>query len=133
MSGTVSEHTELPDALPGHYSTRDGRDMLARYMVATRDDLMGGSLTDTEIAFRCGMATGDDIESTGVLLMAKERVRWLSAQLAKAQAVSDSHADLIAALEQIASVCVIPGPGQRPIPTPEAMIARAALDKARAS
>lgn len=76
---------EFPDVLSGHYSTPDGREMLARYTGLTREQLSGADRTDTEIAFMCGMASGADIESTTTLHLAKDRIRWLSAQLALQQ------------------------------------------------
>jgi hypothetical protein len=50
-----------------------------------RDAIMGGQFTDDEVAYKCGMASGRDLESISTLHMAKERIRWLSRQLVAAE------------------------------------------------
>jgi len=83
---TPDRQQVLPDTLSGHYSTPSGRDMLVRYLDLTREQLSGGDRTDAEVAFMCGMASGFDIESTATLSIAKDRIRWLSARLARREA-----------------------------------------------
>jgi hypothetical protein len=50
-----------------------------------RHEIMGGHLTDDELAYKCGMASGRDLESIATLNMAKERIRWLSRKLVRAE------------------------------------------------
>lgn len=50
-----------------------------------RNDLAGGQRTDDELAYMCGMADGRTPEDTIVFYYAKDRIRWLSRRLAKAE------------------------------------------------
>lgn len=72
----------LPETLPGHWSTPDGREMAQTYSTKTRDDLCNPSQTDYELANALYMESGPIVLQTA----AKERMRWLSVQLAMAQA-----------------------------------------------
>lgn len=51
-----------------------------------RAKLAGGQYTDDEVAFRVAMLMRDDPDHEGVLLMAKDRIRWLSRKLVEATA-----------------------------------------------
>lgn len=62
-----------PDPHAGQYDDKE------------RHEIMGGQYTDDEIAFKCGMASGRDLESITVLYMAKDRIRWLSRKLVAAE------------------------------------------------
>jgi hypothetical protein len=69
----------LPAELPGHWMTPDGREMTARYAGMHRMEVMAQNKTDLEVA--------NDVfldPSIMNLTVAKDRIRWLSVQLALA-------------------------------------------------
>lgn len=82
MSG---EHT-LPETLAGHWVTEAGRDMAVTYATISRASLCHGSMSDFELANRIFMASRTDLDLIAWQTAAKERIRWLSAQLAIAKA-----------------------------------------------
>lgn len=71
----------LPEVLPGHWTTADGREMAARYAAQGRDSLGMPDRTDLALANDLYMADGFLPLQTA----AKERMRWLSVHLARAQ------------------------------------------------
>jgi hypothetical protein len=66
----------------GHWNTPEGAEMAKRYFVLTRDDLVRGDVSDMELANSVFMAGRNDIDLGMWQTAAKERIRWLSAQLA---------------------------------------------------
>jgi hypothetical protein len=75
---------ELPDALEGHWETSDGREMAQRYASQERSQLCHGDMPDMALANAIYMADRNDLDLIGWQTAAKERIRWLSAQLALA-------------------------------------------------
>ncbi len=68
--------------VPGHWSTDAGTDMANRYAKMDRSELGMGQLTDLEIANAIYMADRHSLDLIMLQTAAKERIRWLSAQLA---------------------------------------------------
>lgn len=81
MSGTI-----LPDTLAGHWVSVEGAEMARDYAGKTRDQLMGGQFSDMEVAYRTALTHRSDNDFEARLGTAKDRIRWLSAQLALANA-----------------------------------------------
>lgn len=71
---------KLPNVLPGHWHTQQGHEMAERYAKMTRDDITGKQFTDFELAN--GVYMHDDLVFQTI---AKDRIRWLSVQLAIAK------------------------------------------------
>lgn len=87
---------ELPNALEGHWHTNEGCDMAQTYTDKVRSELALGHMTDTALANRVYM-----LDAPGKILVvtaAKDRIRWLSVQLAIANTQRDR---LAAALNKI--------------------------------
>lgn len=76
----------LPTELPGHWSTVEGRAMAERYAKMTRRELGNAQYTDFETANAIYMVDRNDLSLIVWQTAAKERIRWLSVQLAIAQA-----------------------------------------------
>ena len=70
--------------IAGHWSTEEGTEMANRYAAKQRDDLAYGDKTDLELANAIFMVSRTDIDLIALQTAAKERIRWLSAQLALA-------------------------------------------------
>lgn len=77
--------TNIPDVLPGHWTTPAGSIMAQEYAEKTRERLCGGQFTDMEVAARIALTTRGDLDHEARLQMAKDRIRWLSVQLAMAK------------------------------------------------
>ena len=77
---------KLPDRLPGHWDTNAGLAIAMDYANQTRNDLAHGLMTDMELANRINMADRGDLDLIAWQTAAKERIRWLSVQLALALA-----------------------------------------------
>lgn len=90
--------TKIPDILPGHWNTDEGSGMAKYYATKTRAELAGGQHSDMGVAFMIAMLGRADLDFEPRLAMAKDRIRWLSAQLAVANA---AQADQLAALRAI--------------------------------
>lgn len=75
----------LPDNLPGHWHTLEGAEMAQTHADKTRQQLAFGHLTDMELANRIFMVDRNSPDLVVVQTAAKERIRWLSVQLAIAQ------------------------------------------------
>lgn len=80
----------LPETLPGHWDTVDGRDMAERYLKEGRDQLGKRELSDMALAnaqyledINVGTVTFQS--AIAMQTAAKERIRWLSAHLALAE------------------------------------------------
>lgn len=73
---------QLPDVLPGHWTTRDGLEKAKEYAAMTRENLALSDRTDLALANALYLADG----FLPIQTAAKERMRWLSVQLAIANA-----------------------------------------------
>jgi hypothetical protein len=78
------EMTNLPKTLPGHWETDEGYEMAKRYATESRKQLLASGETDFNVAFRTAMISPNDIDCEKRLSIAKDRIRWLSVQLAVA-------------------------------------------------
>lgn len=68
--------------MPPHWSTDEGTEKANEYLELRRDQLGYGHLTDFELANAQYLCNRGSIELIGYQTAAKERIRWLSAQLA---------------------------------------------------
>lgn len=73
---------DLPETLPGHWETPAGQEMASSYLAKDRKELAHGDMTDLELANAIFMADRFDLSLIGYQEAAKQRIRWLSAQLA---------------------------------------------------
>lgn len=89
---------DLPCPLPGFWYAVDGHEMAVRYSSMTREQLLDGVSSDMLVAFNVASLCRDDFDHEAVVQIAKDRIRWLSVQLALANA---DKADLLAALGKI--------------------------------
>lgn len=80
----VGDGWELPETLDGHWDTPGGRDMAQTYAGYSRANLLMGNLSDLALANAVFMAGRDDLDLIHYQTAAKERIRWLSVQLALA-------------------------------------------------
>lgn len=74
--------TKLPPVFPGHWDTPDGQEMADAYANMTRSDLAKSDMSDLALANRQYMADRSDLDLLSWQTAAKERIRWLSVQLA---------------------------------------------------
>lgn len=74
------------EPVAGHWTTDEGTEMANRYAEMDRADLGMGHLTDLEMANAIYMADRRSLDLIMLQTAAKERIRWLSAQLAIAKA-----------------------------------------------
>lgn len=72
----------LPETAAGHWDSDAGREMAETYLGKARSDLMNGDISDLALANRMFMAGRSDLDLVAWQTAAKERIRWLSAQLA---------------------------------------------------
>jgi len=76
--------TKFDRPIAGHWSTVEGTEMANRYAAKQRGDLAYGDKSDLELANAIFMASRNDLDLIALQTAAKERIRWLSAQLALA-------------------------------------------------
>lgn len=81
LTQSTSNEARLPNALTGHWETPDP-EMLEDYAKRDRSDLAHGDMTDFALANRQFMAGRTDLDLIAWQTAAKERIRWLSVQLA---------------------------------------------------
>lgn len=74
----------------GHWVTDEGTDMANRYADMKREDLAFGHKSDLEMANAIYMADRHSLDLLMLQTAAKERIRWLSAQLAIAKASGET-------------------------------------------
>jgi hypothetical protein len=74
----TTETEDLPDVLAGHWETSEGLDKAREYATKTRADLALSDRTDLGLANALYLVNGEIVIQTA----AKERMRWLSVQLA---------------------------------------------------
>ena len=75
----------LDPVAPGHWETPAGLAMAEEYAAMTREDLAKSAMSDFELANRQYLAGREDLDLVAWQTAAKERIRWLSVQLAIAQ------------------------------------------------
>lgn len=75
----------FPVTLPGHWDTIDGKAMATEYASKNRADLAMPNVSDFSLANAQFMVSRQDLEIIAYQTAAKERIRWLSAQLAVAK------------------------------------------------
>lgn len=78
----ASSQSGIPNA--GHWDTTEGCRLAEEYSTKTRADLCHGELSDFALANAVFMADRFDLDLIVWQTAAKERIRWLSAQLARA-------------------------------------------------
>lgn len=79
--------TNIPPRPPGHCESDDAwNEFCQRYESKPRADLAGGHMSDFYLANAVYMADRNSLGLIGLQTAAKERIRWLSIELAKAQA-----------------------------------------------
>ena len=83
----------LPDKLQGHWMTDEGAAMAREVAVFDRDDLSFGILSDFEFANAIFMADRNAPDLITYQTGAKARIRWLSVQVALAQAEAKLYRD----------------------------------------
>lgn len=69
----------------GHWSTDAGTEMANEYADMSREELAKGQMTDLELANAIYMADRNSLDLIVWQTAAKERIRWLSVQLAIAR------------------------------------------------
>ncbi|MEA3537639.1 MAG: hypothetical protein U9R73_00750 [Pseudomonadota bacterium] len=75
---------ELPRIIPGHWDTVSGHEMALTYAEKGRSNLAMGGLTDLGLANAVFIVSRNDVRLIDYQTAAKERIRWLSVQLALA-------------------------------------------------
>jgi hypothetical protein len=75
----------LPEVLDGHWTTAEGRDMAERYAAQPRSAIGFADHTDFALANAVFMADRNSIDLIVMQTAAKDRIRWLSANLAAAR------------------------------------------------
>ena len=77
---------DLPHALPGHWATASGWSMAMTYAEKDRADLAMGARSDLMLANDVFLVGRYDLDLIQFQEAAKQRIRWLSVQLAMAEA-----------------------------------------------
>lgn len=93
---TTMKASDLPSLLNGHWRALDGYEMAKRYASRAREDLCGGESTDMLVAFEIADLRRDDFNFESTLATARDRIRWLSVQLALEKA---TNAELLTAFK----------------------------------
>jgi hypothetical protein len=75
----------LPSQVAGQWDTPDGHEIASEYLGRDRSDLAMGEMSDLLLANTVFMADRFDLGLLAYQTAAKERIRWLSAQLALAR------------------------------------------------
>lgn len=83
--------------VPNHWDSEDGAEMATRYLDFSREELMKAGMTDLHLANAQFLVSRDSLELIHYQTAAKERIRWLSAQLARATAL----------LEEVKQQCLV--------------------------
>lgn len=88
--------TPLPKAMAGHWETPEGREIAVDYLAKDRGSLCMGNLSDFHLANAqyledISVGTVTFQSAIGMQTAAKERIRWLSAQLAAANIELGRH------------------------------------------
>jgi hypothetical protein len=75
-------YARMPETMPGHWDTAEGREMAINYAAKDRASLMMGDMSDFAFANAQFMSDRHDLDHLAYQTAAKQRIRWLSAQLA---------------------------------------------------
>jgi hypothetical protein len=78
MSAAISNESRAT----GHWDSSAGAEKAREYAGLGRNDLTKGDISDFALANRVFLASRDDLDLIVWQTAAKERIRWLSAQLA---------------------------------------------------
>lgn len=81
---------KLPRALPGHWDTVTGHEMALTYAEKGRSNLAMGEMSDLGLANAVFIVSRNDVRLIDYQTAAKERIRWLSVQLALAYGALDA-------------------------------------------
>lgn len=95
---TVAVHTAVPEIAPGHWDSAGGREMAVEYAGKPKTWLSMSDVSDFALANAQFLVSRDSLELIHYQTAAKERIRWLSARLAVAEAalaVSAAEGDLL--------------------------------------
>ena len=84
MTNTPTRDQTVHVTQEGHWDTPDGAKMAAEYAGKSRADLTKGDVSDLALANAVFLASRYDLDLIVWQTAAKERIRWLSAQLAGA-------------------------------------------------
>jgi len=79
--------TNLPAVVPGHWDSEEGAAKAREYVKIGREQLAHGELSDLALANAIFMADRRSPNLLPLQTAAKDRIRWLSVQLAIAQGV----------------------------------------------
>lgn len=74
--------SNLPDALPGHWETAEGFEKAQEYTTKARVDLAYGDKSDLALANAVYLVDRGSLDMLPMQEAAKQRIRWLSVQLA---------------------------------------------------
>lgn len=91
----------LPDVLDGHWTTQEGREMAERYAGKKRSELCHGDHTDFALANAVFMADRNSLDLMAYQTSAKDRIRWLSAQVAILTARAEASEQREAGLREV--------------------------------
>lgn len=80
----IEARHEAFDSTGQEPKTEEGRDMMRRVEAMAFTSLCGSRLTDMEVAFEIASANRHDLNLVAAQTTAKDRVRWLSANLHRA-------------------------------------------------
>ena len=86
----MSDPKGLPAVKSGHWSTPDGHEMALHYGCKSRRDLCMGDLSDFELANAQFLVDRRALELIHFQTAAKDRIRWLSVQLALALSIIEA-------------------------------------------
>jgi len=75
----------VPDSMPGHWDSSDGARMAREYVGLYREQLLKGDVSDLALANAQFLKGREDLDLIVYQTAAKERIRWLSVQLAVAR------------------------------------------------
>ena len=75
---------DLPKTMTGHWETPDGYEMAQQYVGRERSTIAKGDLSDLHVANAVFLADRNDLDLIVWQTAAKQRIRWLSVQLALA-------------------------------------------------
>lgn len=82
MSAIEQTAGHLPTQLEGHWQSEEGHSKALEYVTKKRSDLYKGEVPDLAVASAVYMANRCDLDLIHWQDAAKERIRWLSVQLA---------------------------------------------------
>jgi hypothetical protein len=78
----MTQDIQVPSTVSGHWQTPQGHEVAKDYVKLSRQQLYCGAVPDFELATMVYMADRNSFELIGMQTAARERIRWLSVQLA---------------------------------------------------